>query len=659
MPPTKLMAKTASLPRNPRVSTGHSGRGRGQAPGISRIRDTDATNKNIGCEPATTPTENTPVEQPNRADVSTEIGQITDPRATAMDVDPSTDGFLPVKTNPTSQDKLATAIQKKRYQMGVQITRTVSGDSRICTEDLTLLFRLLSNIDSSAFIIPASKDVNQAKPISKMTQLLRMDFNGYLDIQTTTWGPTSANTKRTTLSFWIASDTITPGLKELRDNLPLKEFLFSGSCRLNPTTLTESRTKVVAYFEGKDPKHTHRDTMAERISAHLNSFSKGDNPIPVKVIPIMEKDQSMLAVVVGSRDQRMVETILEKHKFPDLELIMQSWKRKQPKEFQQRLTNHQLVVNNSTAFKLEGMDPKVVPQFAEHLRKADCSSTIVDICPTGHSHKTGVVYVQFFRGYENSTIQAIDKALQECPNQDLAFSTPASVTNRTTFGEARTVYTTTSNEQASTPPVPTSKWTTFFAKTTKGMPIPFQLQVPPAITTTLPKPFRRPGPKPFGKAPPQDTQETPDINSSDDESTLTERTKNTGSQQSKKTVREEALERENERLSLTLESMEERHTNLHNQMKEMEDNHNKAIQALTEMVQRLQQSVENTQAESPVRKPSSSKRPNNNSTPEPKQGGSKWQETIQNTLMTDIADDTTESPSTKSTTPPPEVGNQE
>ena len=324
-----------------------------------------------------------------------------------------------------------------------------------------------------------------------------MDFNGFLDIRTTTWGANSANTKRTTLSFWIASDIITPGLKELRTNLSLKEFLFRGSCKHNPTTLTESRTKVVAYFEGKDPKHTHRDTMADRISTHINSFSKGDTPIPLKVIPIMEKDKSMLAIVVGSQDQRMVETILEHHKFPDLELIMQSWKRKQPKEFHQRLTNHQIIVNNSTAFKLEGVDPQVVPRFAELLRDTSCSSAIVDICPTGHSLKTGVVYVQLLRGHESRILQEIDKALQECPNLDPAFSTPASVANRIMFGEARTVYTATSTGH-STPPVPASKWTKYLSETVPiGMPIPFQ--VPPAITTTVPRSFRPTGPISFGK----------------------------------------------------------------------------------------------------------------------------------------------------------------
>ena len=390
MLPTKLMAKPASLARKPRVSSGHGGRGRGQAPGISKIRDSVATNKNIGSETAPTPTENTPAETPKQVDVSTEIGQITDPPASTMDVDSPTDGFIPVNHNPSSQAKNATGISQKQHKTGVQITRTVPGDSRISTDDLTLLFRLLSDIDPNAFIIPASKDETQARPISKMKQLLRMDFNGYLDIQTTTWGATSADTKRTTLSFWI-----TPGLKELRNNLSLKEFLFRGACRLNPTTLTESRTKVVAYFEGKDPKHTHRDTMAERISNHINSFSQQDKPIPLKVIPIMEKDTPLLAVVVGSRDHRVVESILDQHKFPDLELIMQSWKRKHHKEFNQRLTNHQIIVNNSTAFKLEGVDPQVVPQLAASLRDTSCGSAIVDICPTGHSIKTGVVYVQF------------------------------------------------------------------------------------------------------------------------------------------------------------------------------------------------------------------------------------------------------------------------
>lgn len=113
-----------------------------------------------------------------------------------------------------------------------------------------------------------------------------------------------------------------------------------------------------------------------------------------------------------------------------------------------------------------------------------------------------------------------------------------------------------------------------------------------------------------------------------------------------------------ERHTIQLRELSDKQAETEAKQAETADKHDQAIQTLTELVKTLQQTIQHSQTESPTRKPSSSKRPNNNATPDSKIPGSKWIETIQNTEMQDCPTTPPRSHSPASTTPPPDVGNQ-
>ena len=117
---------------------------------------------------------------------------------------------------------------------------------------------------------------------------------------------------------------------------------------------------------------------------------------------------STLAIIVGDTEARAVETILEKHPLPHLELIHHSWKRKHKDEFDQRMKQHAMICKESRAYKLQGMDPtNTLPLFMDAMLLGEAGIHIVDICTATHTHTTGTVYVQFLQDSAGPVLDAI------------------------------------------------------------------------------------------------------------------------------------------------------------------------------------------------------------------------------------------------------------
>ena len=539
-PPEKEQPETMpNLPGFPKL-TGHNTQNSQDATGISNLEGTGLNQHNFG-EPSGTLNLHESF-QPNLADPkhASGPGQITDQTCLQPQGIGHNDGFTEVNKKKTTKHAATTLATTRKHTLGVQFNRTLSADARISSQDLGNLFRIISHIDSDAIILPSNKDISKAKHVDEMKKLLPMDLNGFLDIKNTAWGKPSDNKKRTTFSFWIASDVVSPGLRAFRDNGRFSEFLQAGACTMNSTNLKESRSKIVAYFSGKDPKHTHRDTMAARMLEHLATMNDGKD-IPVNVTRFVEGGVPVLALVVGAKDAQGVESLLEKHEFGTLEMIMHKWKRKNPEVFAERMKEHQILVSNSRAFKIQSMDPKVMDNFTQSLL-FNSQQLIVDVCPTYHSNKTGVLYVQYLKGHENALHQEILETLKDFPNPpDSCFTEPARITNPNST-EARTVQTrdTMGFKSQDATMIPPSKWAATLQQEYNNYQLPDATSKPapvPAAITTKPKSF---------SAALMDGLLDDEV--SEAASTLTKRTDNTGSQSSKKTAREIQLERKVETL---------------------------------------------------------------------------------------------------------------
>lgn len=582
-------------------STGHNSQNGTEAPGIPATDTPRTDNKNMDLDIGTAAPASHQHNSANGPNPESTAGQITDKSDAAMDVDGPGDGFMEVNKKKGAKTVDPLSVIAKKHQFGVQIARTCTGDSRISNEDLSNLFQLIANIDSNALILPANKIASNAKKATSLSKSQRMDYITYLDIQTTAWGRPSDQKKRTTLSFWIASDEI-HGVKALRDNHLFKAFLMSGKCSMSETHLTESRSKIIAYFEGKDPKHTHRLTLQSRVTNHisLQLHNQGiSQSMPVNVVSALENGIAILAIAAGSKDAINLEHMLTDHPIPGLGLIFHSWKRKQKDEFAARIQGHQMLVMNSKAYKITSIDPALHDQIAADLHQGPAKDYIVDVCQTGHSQTTGVLYVQYLQGHEAAVLAAIKECMERHPNPDSTEFGPAYIANEGK-PDAPTLQSQRSNgNKSDAPSLPQSRWQNQIQQwSTK--PQTSTNAIPAAITTA---------PKSFSAALMANLTRT----DSSEDSTLTPRTGNTGSRTSKRSAQVEALERENATLREQLEHMRD----------DMEELIAKAVQEqmsrMLEMMQIQQREQweewkqthnETPREESPVRKrPDSKKTP--------------------------------------------------
>ena len=213
----------------------------------------------------------------------------------------------------------------RKSLMGVTISKTHAPNDKFTARDLAYFFTGVKHVDPKAVILPSNKEVKQARPVGEMTGCMLMDLRGFLDVHTTAWGKPSEGKERTTWSFWLATDVIKPGLHELREDLEFAKMLRLGQLSMSQTNLHQSRSKVVALLQGKDPRHTHRQSMVNRFQQHLKEHTQKE--IPCNVVLTREYGFQILALAVGSKDAKAVEAVLQKNPLPLMELIFKSWRK--------------------------------------------------------------------------------------------------------------------------------------------------------------------------------------------------------------------------------------------------------------------------------------------------------------------------------------------
>ena len=581
--------------------SGHSGPNDNQPPGILEAQHPGQTHKNMqnhyGMPGLDEGLQRQEIEMENwkNIDGASDFGD------DLSDDDPKESEFTPVQHTTNIRQNARRALDKNFIQ-GVQISRTKDVDSTIHTTDIKNLFELIHDVDKEAMIMQPNKTAKQAQPITWMFQKATgIDFKSFLDISTTNWGRPQDNKKRTTFSFWICSNVIEFGLQALRTNVKIQSYLQYGGCVMNSTNLRESKSKIVAYLQGKDPRHTHRITMAQRITDEILAPLQATVPIACNIITTNINGYRILAIAVGSKDANQVENYLAEHSDEELTMILHKWKRTNPMEFEERLKEHQLIVANSTAFKIQFMDPTCTTAMLRSLRTTTAGSMVVDVCPTGHSAKTGIAYVQFLKGSEATVLSALQHYLASYQQpEDSFFQGPPKIVNATRPDSPTIHSRDTVGYTPEAPTVPKNRWTEILANERinnnldETLP-PLEKPIPQSVTM----------PKSFSEVLMQGTP----FNRGDSDSTITEQTSNARS--SRKSVRERALEQENASLKAQLTELQ---TTFKAQLTEMESKlkselrseHAQEISELRSMLDQLLQQTQQT--ESPNRKKQDTKK---------------------------------------------------
>ena len=483
------------------------------------------------------------------------------PNPDAPSIAPPDDGFIPV-TRPSLQQQVAS----KTRTVGISVTRVKVGDSAFSTKDLQMLVHSIAKVDPNAIFLNHSKNPGSAKPIAEMaTKALRMEYNGAMDVQTYTWSHPRDNKKKTSLCFYLATDAISMNLKELKQDPIIREFCQLSKCSLQPTNLQQSQSKVISLFEGKDPRHTNRPDLGDRISQHLKFYNDKAVEIPVNIVPLTVEGIRILGFSVGINDSQKAISILEKYPFEELELIHQSWKKTSPDVYTRRIRQHQAVCDSSTAFKLQNMDPiDGVALLKQHVEHNSLQEIIVDVSPAVHASTTGVVYVQFLRPHRVQALLHLHEFLAGYTNViDGPFGQqiPHIVNEDDSLAPTKTSSDTKGTDTPKPPPLGR------FASVPLGMQVPAGPTVPSTHRNAW-LPTRLAKPKSYCTALSGDISSDSD---SDDAATI--RTSNskedsTISSKTGKTARELELEEENAKLKQQLQFQLEKHTYEMDQLKQ-------------------------------------------------------------------------------------------
>ena len=225
-----------------------------------------------------------PVEAPPLGPVPGQVKtQFADPaKSTAEDSSPASDAAAEsAQPNKSDQQQMeedgftvvppkgGVAFKKQApnsKSIGVRVIRNTEKDKTAYNfSDLLQLFQHVKAVDPAAFIRDYKNDPNSEKPIASFCKNSAAKFlTAYLDIDTINWGPPSSNQARSYLSFYIVSAAINPGLRELREDNAIRHYLKQGSMNLQSHELAESKTKVLGFLFGKDPRHTFRQGLARR-----------------------------------------------------------------------------------------------------------------------------------------------------------------------------------------------------------------------------------------------------------------------------------------------------------------------------------------------------------------------------------------------------------
>ena len=496
-------------------------------------------------------------------------------------------------------------VNRKGTVTGVQITRTINGNSRFHPKDIRQLFEILVEVDKHMLIMDCAGNRNNIFHVKDMCKMTPMDYNGFLDIQSIQWGHPDDNLMRTTLSFWIATHNIKRNLFELKDHPKFKQFLQAGNCRVQPTSLLQSQSRLIGLVEGKDPKHTHNRTeLADRISSYLSSHSQKYPTIPVNIVQVTELGVPILAIAVGNRHATAATKILTDHPYSALGIIMMSWKRQAKEEFATRINQHQLICQQSRAFRISSMDPAGLGLFQEFIRYSTADPYVIDISTAVHSETTGRVYVQYLEVYKEQVQQILEEYIADHKNPpDSTFGHPTIDNSDSATIANNTFHTNKSDNQSRTTITrPQSKYANLLTSQPKSVHKPVTTRIPKAITTTKPKSFMAA----LTSSMDSDSDDT-------DHSTLTPRTKGSGKSskgKSKATATEERLAKENQDLREELGQMKQR-------LADMERTHKQQMSELMDMVRQMKSQMEDQALAnpSPTRKQPPSKKTNTQETP--------------------------------------------
>ena len=255
--------------------------------------------------------------------------KFSSPEVSQREVANDDDGFTVVGTGKGTNlgFHYSDRVNARKNVIGIRLQREgPRGETEWNPDDIWNLMRIIQDLDSKALFLNCKAAWESILTVNKDDKkLFKLHWRERVDHRTEPWGPPRSKKERTHIIFYVATDILSKGLKEIREHTKGQAFLTHGGCIMQSTRLSESISKAVEILLDINPLHVQRESMAARMEAHLQKYHKSNKRIPVNIVvmPITGIGMSTRAcmVVVGSRDEKMVAKILRDHPFPYLDTM--------------------------------------------------------------------------------------------------------------------------------------------------------------------------------------------------------------------------------------------------------------------------------------------------------------------------------------------------
>ena len=353
--------------------------------------------------------------------------------------DKDNEGYTEVKRHQLKMTPVNTAeLDSKKYRVGVRITTVADrGKSEPSKQTLVAMCNLITAIDPDTVILDHKNNPVTAIRVHQMKSVdnTRSRFN----TNTTKWKIKSRDCERTTISMYVASNTVQPKLRELIDDPDLQDFMKKHNILLHPHKLSSSAITTLCHAMGKSVRHTNRIDMENRIEEALREEGV-NSKVHCETIPVRigKKQYQTIGMSIASVEALKATKILEVAKFPFLDLLFPHEKHRDKERFEKLILISDKMAKESQAIRVGNISQDQVRQLRVTLLAIpDVAKIIIDV---PRARTKDMVYVQYKKGHQALAESGIKRAINLIQPEDGLSGRPVMMINGDSNSIENTIY---------------------------------------------------------------------------------------------------------------------------------------------------------------------------------------------------------------------------
>jgi hypothetical protein len=321
--------------------------------------------------------------------------------------------------------------------------------SKLSEKAIQQLFKAIYEVDKESVIMNHMRNPETAKTAYEVTKMTLSELITFLDMTTedAVW---TKDKEVTMFSFWIKTmDYNTYTMSTSKQVLEWKE---ANGATLSPHNLFQTSSSMEAYIVGKEHTFTSRVQLRQRFTKIFSKHPK------LKAIPNFRIDiqrrflqanmarprnettgrgrgqrgnqplrkvtTTMLVLVCGSDHaeifQQVIAESIVNERTLDMGLLVimpRSSKRRSLSQYRSMIEQHNKIIDNSTAFRVDNLDDTTLPKL-ERLLKNNLPHSVIDLEYRPSFVRTKAAYVQHNKHKSNQVQLQLLEMLKTLKNRD-------------------------------------------------------------------------------------------------------------------------------------------------------------------------------------------------------------------------------------------------